>query len=501
MRPIERVLLVGRDAPLWLTALGLQRAFGRTGVQVQVVELPTALSVADVLTTTPALQGLHRLLGLDEARVLAACSGTYNLAQRFSGWSGNVPPFFHAYDTQGARLNNVEFVHYWTKARREGLKVAMEDFSLGAAAAKAGRFVEHTQESERFSKATYGYRLQALSYVALVKQHALRGGVAHTTGEPAQVQIADGAIQRVVLDDGRQLEADLYIDACDPEAILIGELPQAEPQSWRQWLPCDRVLTGTARALAPLPGFSEIAAFEAGWIGLHPLQGRTGVVAAYDSSDLDDDAMIRAVRRTCGLSVEDVAIRPFATGFRAKPWCGNCVAIGGSALRLHSLDATYLHHIHLGLSHLVSLFPTDADHLVGANVYNTLMREAVESIRDFQIAHFKLNGRTGESFWDRLRAMSVPDALQYKIDAFCSRGLIPEEDNEVFQFQDWLAILTGHGLLPQDYDPLVDRTPQQEQIENFQRMLRFIAAETKEMPSLQAHLEMSLPSSRGSAAF
>ncbi|MDB5455887.1 MAG: Tryptophan halogenase, partial [Caulobacter sp.] len=39
--PITEVVIVGRDAPLWLAASVVQRALGPAGVTVQAVELPS----------------------------------------------------------------------------------------------------------------------------------------------------------------------------------------------------------------------------------------------------------------------------------------------------------------------------------------------------------------------------------------------------------------------------------------------------------------------------
>ena len=63
----------------------------------------------------------HRLLGLDENKLLRASRGLFSLGQRFSNWSGGDSAFLHAYDTQGISLSHVDFYQYWLKARAQGL--------------------------------------------------------------------------------------------------------------------------------------------------------------------------------------------------------------------------------------------------------------------------------------------------------------------------------------------------------------------------------------------
>src|SRR5690606_7661557 len=121
-----------------------------------------------------AQQAFHRLLRLDENRLLRACSGLYVLGQRFSNWSGSGEPFLHAYDTHGTAFGHVDFFQFWLKARANGLKVPLEEFSLGAVAAKQGRFVVFNNSTEPFSNATYGYHLDAIPYLRAIGKTALK---------------------------------------------------------------------------------------------------------------------------------------------------------------------------------------------------------------------------------------------------------------------------------------------------------------------------------------
>jgi tryptophan halogenase len=488
-RPVGKVVVVGRDAAAWIAAAGLQSAFGRTGVSVQVVELPSLLSEVDVFPVLPTLAGLHRLLGIDERRLLEACAGTYVLGQRFANWSGGGAPFIHPYDTQAIGLNNVDLVQYWVKARAEGLAVELDEFSLGAAMAKQARLVLDEDISDTFSRPAHGYHLDAGSYVRFMKQRALRGGVTCLDAGLDEVRVADGRIAAVVLKDGQTLEADLFVDASGPDAALIGRLPGDSFESWAAWLGCDRVLAASGPALKPLPGFSQIAAFQAGWIGMYPLRDRTAIVALGDSGKMSDQDMLERVAVQTGLKLQgEAVVSPLAAGARRRPWIGNCVAIGEAAVALEPLDAAPLQVIQTGVTHLISFFPVDADNLMEAGAYNTALNAHADNIRDFQIAHYRLNQRRDEPFWDRAREMQVPPALAYKLALFAARGHIALYDQESFQGSNWTSIFIGHGLMPRDTDPQVDMLSRDEQIQQLQRMLRFIAGEVAQMPTLESQL-------------
>ncbi|MEJ2274072.1 MAG: tryptophan 7-halogenase [Woeseiaceae bacterium] len=494
--PIRKVVIVGRDAAAWLSALALQTSFSKIedGVAVELIELPSALGPQDAYVTLPPQHAFHDLLGLDENRLLRACAGLYVLGQRFSNWSGAAPPFLHAYDTHGVSLNQVDFLQFWLKARAAGLKVPLEDFSLGAVAAKQGRFVIFNDATRSFSNAAYGYHLDAIRYLRAIGRTALQAGLKHTVAEVTAVEHEGDRIRSLTLHDDSVVEGDLFIDASGPEARLIRHLERNNWESWAQWLPCDRALVASARALEPAPAFAQISAFSGGWLGIHPLMDRTALVAAYSSPHIKNDDLPEIVAALSGLTLDgDVVLSASAPGTRRAHWIGNCVAMGETGVYLEPLDGVQLHMLHTGLSHLVSLFPVDRDDMKEARVYNDKMAAHAVGLRDFQIAHYHLNRRFDDPFWNEVRAQEVPETLAEKLDLFGRRGIVAMREHETFHEENWTAILIGHGLIPATWDPLADNVPEQEQIANFQRMLKFIADEVESMPSLQAHVEMNAP--------
>lgn len=490
---VRRVVVVGRDAAAWLTAAALHRAFARTGVSVAVVELSSLLQPADVYSTTPSLAGLHRLLGLEEHDVLRVCRGLPVVGQRFSGWSGDGSAFVHGYDPKRAAINGIDFLQFWIKARAEGMPVPFEDFSAAAAAAKQGRLSPPEADPNAFGSAAPGYHLHARAYAGALRRLALDDGVEHHQGELDSVERTNDRIRSVTLTGGVSVAGDLFIDATGSAASLMTGQPDDSFASWAEWLPCDRVLTASGPPLSPLPAFSEIMAFHAGWIGLFPLQNRTAVTAVYSSAQATDDQVLEALVERTRIPLQgEPAARALAIGSRT-PWIGNCVAIGSSAATLEPLDAVELHLSHVGISNLVALFPVHATTMPEAGAYNAALLRHVANLRDFQIAHYRLNRRVGEALWDRARAAAGPAELEAKLKLFASRGKVPMYEDEPFQEQNWASIFVGHGLLPRSHEPLVDSLPLQEQMERMQHLLHLVATQVKAMPSVGEYLGRDRP--------
>jgi len=492
MNPLKRIVVVGRDADAWITALALQRFYGRRpiSIDIELVELPSLLRKQDVYSTLPVLRALHNMLGINESQLLRCTMGTYSMGQRFSNWSGQGSDFLHPYDSHGVEIGGIAFIHYWLKARKSGLEVPLEDFSLGAAAAKQGRFDALRDDKPHFSRATHGYHLSAVEYVGAMASLALKEGVAHSYGQIHSVKVANGNISEIELSDGRCLSADLFIDASGEDAALIGRLEESSFESWQHWFPADSLLVAEAPALSPMPTFAQIAAVESGWLGIYPLVKRTALRMLFARGQASGDSVLESVAGQSGMPLENLVASSFSSGIRRKSWCGNCLALGCSSARLEPLDATDLNVLHTGLAYFISLFPVSESFSEEAALFNQKMQSHVERLRDFSLVHYILNRRYEEEFWDQCRGPVLPEELKYRFDLFAQRAESVACEEEVFGKDSWVSILIGHGLLPNFYNPLVERVPEQELISRFQKILKIIAEEVDEFPSLQAHVDM-----------
>lgn len=483
MKRVEKVVVVGMDATVWMAAAAIQSSFGRTGVKVRVIELVSQLSDMGCYSALPALDGYHLRVGLDERKVLRACSAVPMAGQRFVDWSGAATPFILGYDRESVNAY-LDFTHSWTKGRQEGLRSEFETFSLAAMAARASR-VPVEQENEKL-RATYGYNLDARAYATLLRQYAFHLGVEGAQAAIGNVEINGERVSAIVLVDGERIEADLFVDASGAEAVLIGRMPGAELESWRQWLPCDRLMVASANVLQPLPSFSQISAFGQGWVGLFPLQGRTAVVATYDSRQISDQEMIARLSSLAKAPIiSDATVSRLEQGMRRRCWVGNCVAIGEAAIALEPLDAVQLHLAHNCISQLMTMFPVDAQAMPEAKLYDGIIRYVGTNLRDFQAAHYKLNHRIGEPMWDRCREAQVPHSLRRKLEIFAARGHVPLYDFETFQEHSWSALFIGHGLIPQSYDPRLDAMPEQDQIASVHQRMQDIIRCVDAMPRVE----------------
>ncbi len=495
MKNVARhIVIVGTDAPAWLSACVLHYALAPAGVRVTVVELPGRARPADVFATLPALEPLHTRLRIDEAKLIGATRGAFTLGKLFTDSAGHAAPFFHAYGSTGTRIEKKEFLPHWLKAHRAGFPVGFTEFCLTAAAARHGRMLVPDPEVEGFGFTDYGYHLPAIPYGAWLRALALRRGVqVHAAQSVAACLEAGGDIEALDLDGGRQVVGDFFLDVTGGDASLIGAALGVATESWRPSFMADRALTAFGAPLPAAPIYSEVRACAEGWVSLQASQVCTHVLHAYSSESYShaggDEAALRTLARVTRMELRDAAIRPLEPGRRAYAWQRNCVAIGESACRFDPIHAVDLQAVQVGLVHLLPLFPVSADYGVERAEYNQNVRAAFERIRDFQQAHYRLNRYGTSPFWQKGRAAQPGSELAHKIDAFRARGDVVYYEDETFAIDDWQSLLLGHGVLPETYDPAVDRTSQEVVEREFWRILAFIAKKVGEQMSHTEYLQ------------
>lgn len=468
---IKKIAIVGRDLDAWITALFLKITLdqSRNRYDIVLVDLGTELTLHDFYAVLPSYRMLHQTLGANEEKLSQSAKSHIYYAQRFSGWNPQVPDFFHAYDRYGVNFNGVDFFQYWLKARMRGLKVPLEEFSLGVAAAKHRKLVPAVDDTG-LSHAAYGLHLSAVEYVNAISRAATGMGIKRIAGKLKQINHEGENLVSLVLQDGNVINADFYIDASGSSSQLISALSSNNFESWRHWFHCDRMISASSNTLSPRPAYSQITACTNGWCGLYPLAHRTAVQALYSSRSTDFHRVVDNVRVSLGVNVADGVDQEIHCGILKRPWIGNCLAVGRAAATIEPLDALQQHPLVISLVLLRQFFPNGSEYTYERIAYNKRIYSFVECLRDFQLAHYHLSSRA-EPFWQAVKSIEPPPTLSEKIALFKQTGYLSIREDETFQEENWLSLFSGHGLRPYSYTPLADNLADEVLISSLQKIL------------------------------
>ncbi|MGW8188725.1 tryptophan halogenase family protein [Sphingomonas hankookensis] len=484
--PIAHVVIVGGGTAGWMTAAAAGRFLDDGQRRITLVESDAIGTVGVGEATIPSILNFNKLLGIDEAEFLRETKGSFKLGIEFAGWRRPDSGYFHPFGSFGRDIEGINFHQLWLKLRGQAGIGPIADYSPSTVAARAAAFGPPVGDPRSpLSGMAYAYHIDATLYAAFLRRRAEADGVARIEGRIVAVERADnGHVVSVVLDDGRRVAGDLFIDCSGFRSLLLGDTLGVGFEDWSHWLPCDRAIAVPTERTEPLLPYTRATAHVAGWQWRIPLQHRTGNGVVYCSRFLSDDAAERLLLSRLD-SVPTAAPRrlSFTAGQRHRMWEGNVVAIGLSGGFLEPLESTSIHLIQQGISKMFALFPDRSFSTVERNEYNRQMADNYRSIRDFIILHYHATARDDSPFWDHVRTMDVPDSLTRKLDLFRHKGRVFRYEDELFAMPSWVAVLLGQGVDPVGHDPVADALDEERLAGALRQMRSATAAAVAALPS------------------
>ena len=498
---IRNIAIVGGGTAGWMAAASLAKFLANLGCRIQLVESEQIGTVGVGEATIPPIMDFIRALGIDENELIRATRATFKLGIEFRDWTRPGHSYIHPFGQTGFDMAGVPFGAYWGKLRQQGTAAPLEEYSLQAAAARAGRFMRPIRAPNTpLEKITYALHLDASLFARFLRSYAEARGVQRIEGKVGQVTLrpADGFVEAVILESGERIEADLFIDCTGFRGLLIEEALHTGFENWNHWLPCDRAAAVPCERAGELSSYTLATARTAGWQWRIPLQHRVGNGYVYCSEFIgDDEAQATLLQNLEGKALAAPLPLRFATGRRKMFWNRNCVAIGLSAGFLEPLESTSIHLIQRGLAVLLKLFPDRHCRTADIDRYNRIFAHEFERIRDFLLVHYSMTEREEGELWRYCRNVPLPDSLRERLELFRSYGRIWREDNELFPVQSWLYLFVGQNVIPSGYDPLADTLDPQQVKANLDDIHAVIRRCAQDMPRHQdfinQHCRSALP--------
>ena len=162
--------------------------------------------------------------------------------------------------------------------------------------------------------------------------------------------------------------------------------------------------------------------------------------------------------RRCGGSAGATALR--TAGARSSAGIlGSQLHSPCREIALDPLEGTALHLAQTGITRLLAHFPVGASSPPDRAEYNRLTAEEYDRLRDLLVLHYHATRRDDSPFWQRCRAMPLPDTLARRLELFIDSGRLTIGEEEHCGVEGWLAVLFGQGLQPRSFDPLAEIAP------------------------------------------
>jgi tryptophan halogenase len=459
MQPLSKIVVVGGGTSGWLAAAMLRHHLKPELCDIELIESEEIGTIGVGESTVPPFVGLIQRLGIDERDFIRATDATYKLGIQFVGWHRRADTYFHPFGVIGKPIGTHDFYQCWLKARAQGDRSSLQDFSPCHVMAENGRFFPPARaRNTPIGGANYALHVDASLAANYFRNYAEARGLKRTEGRVTEVRRRDnGFIDHVVLADGRQIHGDFFIDCTGQRGLLIDKALGVESVDWSESLLCDRAIVVRTESQGPLLPYTRATAQKSGWLWRIPLQRRVGQGYVYSSRFCSDaEARSTLLRNLGSACLDEPRIIPFTTGHRRELWKLNCLAVGLSGGFIEPLEATAIHLIARGLDFFLRYFPTrDCDPALSRE-YNRRMLADYEEVRDFIVLHYSATDRDDSPFWQACKHIPLPASLQERIELFKSQGAMREGVDQLFRASSWQSIFEGMGVRPRTYSPRVD---------------------------------------------
>lgn len=468
---IKTVAILGGGTAGWLSAAYLQRALPHLKITLVESEVVGRIGVGEA--TVPTLRATLDFLGFQEDEWMPRCQASFKSAIKFVNWRhGPERPefFYHPFHHQRNNLldlyglsyfmeidGRVPLAHHWLSEKFAG--ASLPDFayacSPNSALCDENRAPRPVEKSSR--TLNYAYHFDAQLFAGFIREKAMQRGVERWEGKLGRVEFKEnGFLGSLVMEDGRKLEADFFVDCSGFRSLLTAKALETPFLNQGKYLLCDSAIgiqpayDNREQEFSP---YTSAIALDHGWRWNIPLQHRLGTGYVFSSQTTDRASADREIRKHVGVArceKVDANHIDMRVGYHPEVWRKNCVAIGLAGGFIEPLESTSIFLTEFQLFQLVRHFPHKDCAPALARQFNRKYSECFLEIRDFVLMHYALSQRSDTAFWREARSASrIPDSLQEKLELFRERlPLDSDLRHHLFHAFNYTCLLAGFGQLP-----------------------------------------------------
>jgi len=409
---VRSVIVVGGGTAGYFTALALQRALPALDVTLIESSKIPIIGVGEA-TTTLMPPFLHRALGIDIHDMYRAVRPTWKLGIRFE-W-GRSGDYFFNYPF-GAADPLEAWAHEGSIANQSVTALLMAADRVPLVRDEAHGVVS------LLPRVKFAYHLDNKPFVAFLAGIARQRGIGHIDAEITRVvpQPDAGGVDHLVLDDGRALRADLFVDSTGFRALLIEQALGSPFVSYASSLFCDRAIVAAVPQRGAIQPYTTAETMNAGWCWRIPVEGEDHRGYVHSSAHLTED-QARAEMRAANPGMGESWTVRFRSGRHREFWKGNTVAVGNAYGFVEPLQSTALHMVIVEITYLLGALQKQGE--PDRQFANDHVMAHWDFLRWFLAMHYRFNRRRDTPFWRDCATQVDVSGLQEVLDRYASIGL------------------------------------------------------------------------------
>lgn len=444
---IQSILVLGAGSAGLIAAISLQRKLPQ--VSVRVVRSPELGVIGVGEGTTPNFpKHLFDYLGISRKRFYELAEPTWKLGIRFL-W-GPRGRFDYTFDAQ---LDS-----QWGDLPAPNGYYCDEEFrcaSVPSALMWHGKAFPRQPDGCPDVQGWHAFHIENKKFVDVLEIVAREVGIEFIDGKVAAAERGPQGIAAVLLEDGRRLEADFFVDASGFRSELLSKALEEPFTSFDRSLFCDRaVIGGWERTDEPILPYTTAETMNSGWSWQIEHEHHINRGYVYASQSISDDEAAAEFLRKNPKAPRSPRIVKFRSGCYRRQWVENVVAIGNAGGFVEPLEATALMLVCAHTQTLVELLSRSALSPTPTmrDLFNDLISASWTDIRDFLALHYRVNTALDTPFWQQCReecdVSGIAPLLEFYAEngptGFC-RYRLPRLEND-FGVEGYLVMLVGNRV-------------------------------------------------------
>ena len=244
------------------------------------------------------------------------------------------------------------------------------------------------------------FHLENPKLVKALEVFSLERGVRILDGKMKEAVRGGEGIAGLILEDGRRLEADFYIDASGFRSELLGKAMEEPFMSFGESLFNDRAIVGNwDRTDENILPYTTAETMDAGWSWRIDHEHHINRGYVYCSGFMsDEEAQRELVRKNPKIKTWDRPIK-FRSGRYQRAWVGNVMGIGNACGFVEPLESSALMVVGVQCENFVEMIRTVGITSAVRDLINADWAADWDEIRDFLTLHFWPNTRLDTPYW------------------------------------------------------------------------------------------------------
>jgi flavin-dependent dehydrogenase len=419
---IKDIVVVGGGSAGWMAASTLIKAFPDKNITVVAKGDGPTIGVGE--STLSDINKWVNFLDLKPSDFLAECDGSYKLAIGFTDFydetSGTIFYPFGDPNVEGTLFG----LNDWHIEKALNPELPDQDYVLSYypqthLIADNKVVSETTNELFPFVKERdTAYQLDAAKFGTYLRtKFAMPRGVKAIDAHISEVKISDIGVETLILDNGTELKADLFIDCSGFKSLLLGEALHTPFVSTKHILPNNKAWATRIPYYdksSELEVYTNCTAIDNGWVWNIPLWSRIGTGYVYSDEFVDDETALDQFKaylnsdkmkhynptRSEGLEFKLINIK---NGYYEQGWVKNVAAFGLAAGFLEPLESTGLWLVHNQLLEFVNFIEKGKVNQFDRDMYNSLNHRNFKILSEFVAMHYAFSHRTSSKYWDAIQ--------------------------------------------------------------------------------------------------